>query len=70
MRTDLRIGVCNGCLKVRDSVRKLAMVCEASVVHVMPHVGVSVLRVACECSTVSMTKRMHPYLLCVRLLGR
>ena len=36
MRTDLRIGVCNGCLKVRDSVRKLAMVCEASVVHVMP----------------------------------
>ena len=42
MRTDLRIGVCNGCPKVRGSVRKLAMVCEASVVHVMPHVG-------CEC---------------------
>ena len=39
MRTDLRIGVCNGCPKVRDSVRWLAMVCQASVVHVMPHVG-------------------------------
>ena len=48
---------------VRDVVYRTFCPCYATCL-------VTVLRIVCECSTVSMTKRTNPYLLCVTLLGR